>query len=245
MIQVLNRAFDILECIAQDIDKQKGLNEIATTCGLNTATCANILKTLVNRGYVLQQEYKGKYELGPMVFWIAEYGLLNKKIADIAKSKVDALSDQLEETCLIVALNRGEKIVLYSTEGNRAVQINPKIMISDDLSTTATGRLLVSQLPDEEIRELVTKKHLTFKRWKKVSNMTNLFEEIEKVRNSDYVLNLDVEDVVHLAFPIMIREKVVAALGIGLPATRFKGKHKQEILEAGLRVAREISHLLL
>ena len=52
MIQVINRALNILEILAQEPDKEFGLSEIATAVELNAGTCANILKTLVYRNYV-------------------------------------------------------------------------------------------------------------------------------------------------------------------------------------------------
>ena len=50
MIQVINRALNILEIIAHDHNKEWGLSEIANELELNHGTCANILKTLVQRG---------------------------------------------------------------------------------------------------------------------------------------------------------------------------------------------------
>ena len=47
MIQVINRALNILEILAQEPDKEFGLSEIATAVELNAGTCANILKTLL------------------------------------------------------------------------------------------------------------------------------------------------------------------------------------------------------
>ena len=52
MIQVINRAFDILEYIAKDPDKPKALGEIASDLDLNAGTCANIIKTMVARKYL-------------------------------------------------------------------------------------------------------------------------------------------------------------------------------------------------
>ena len=58
MIQVINRALNILEILAQEPDKEFGLSEIATTVELSAGTCANILKTLVYRNYVEQSGTK-------------------------------------------------------------------------------------------------------------------------------------------------------------------------------------------
>ena len=52
MIQVINRALDILELIAEEPEKQKSLSEISEKLDLNSGTCANIIKTLVSRNYI-------------------------------------------------------------------------------------------------------------------------------------------------------------------------------------------------
>lgn len=54
MIQVINRAFDILEFVATDPTRPKSLTEVAEAAGLNQGTCANIMKTMVNRRYLDQ-----------------------------------------------------------------------------------------------------------------------------------------------------------------------------------------------
>ena len=43
MIQVINRALNILEILAQEPDKEFGLSEIATAVELNAGTCAKRL----------------------------------------------------------------------------------------------------------------------------------------------------------------------------------------------------------
>lgn len=50
MIQVINRSVDILEYVAEDIYRPKLLGNIAKDLNLNVATCANIVKTLIDRG---------------------------------------------------------------------------------------------------------------------------------------------------------------------------------------------------
>ena len=71
MIQVLNRAFDILEMCAKNAEKVYSLSEIADQLQLNRTTCANIVKTLVTRNYLEQTGYRRGYRLGSKVFHLA------------------------------------------------------------------------------------------------------------------------------------------------------------------------------
>ena len=66
MIQVIHRALNIMEYIALDPERPKGLGDIAERMDLNAATCANIIKTLVTRKYLVKLEKQKGYLLGPM-----------------------------------------------------------------------------------------------------------------------------------------------------------------------------------
>ena len=79
MIQVINRALNILEILAQEPDKEFGLSEIATAVELNAGTCANILKTLVYRNYVEQSGTKKRYKLGYMIILTIQNSSMQQK----------------------------------------------------------------------------------------------------------------------------------------------------------------------
>ena len=51
MIQVLNKAINILELLSSDATREFPLAEIASSLEMDKGTCANILKTLRLRGY--------------------------------------------------------------------------------------------------------------------------------------------------------------------------------------------------
>jgi len=76
MIQGINKAFNILEFIANDPGKEYSLTEISDSLKFQRNTCANILKTLVSRGYVDQPKPKGGYKLGEMLYQLTD---ANKK----------------------------------------------------------------------------------------------------------------------------------------------------------------------
>ena len=87
MIQVINRALNILEILAQEPDKEFGLSEIATAVELNAGTCANILKTLVYRNYVEQSGIKKGYKLGYMVYQLTRDNLIIRNSSMHQKSQ--------------------------------------------------------------------------------------------------------------------------------------------------------------
>ncbi len=65
MIQSVDRALDILDCVARTEDGAR-LSEVAGALGLNRTTVHNLLRTLRLRGY-LEQERGGRYRLGSVL----------------------------------------------------------------------------------------------------------------------------------------------------------------------------------
>jgi DNA-binding IclR family transcriptional regulator len=66
MIQVIHRALNIMEYVAADPERPKELGDIAEDLKLHSATCANIIKTLVTRQYLVKLEKQKGYLIGPM-----------------------------------------------------------------------------------------------------------------------------------------------------------------------------------
>ena len=68
LIQVLERAFDILEMLARN-GKTFRSSEIAAELNLSQQTVNNLLRTLYERGYLSQNERR-EYRLGGQCFYL-------------------------------------------------------------------------------------------------------------------------------------------------------------------------------
>jgi DNA-binding IclR family transcriptional regulator len=97
MIQVLNRAFDILELVASDRGKKFGLGEIADSLGLNHGTCANIIKTMLSREYIDQISIRGGYRLGPKAYYLTGNFPFKKELLSISVELMKSLRSKLNE----------------------------------------------------------------------------------------------------------------------------------------------------
>ena len=102
MIQVINRALDILEYSAKHPDHVYSLTDIADHFGLNHATCANILKTLVIRKYIEQVGHKKGYRLGSMAYYLTGNITFRNNLVDIAKPVMKDLCELLNESVIMV-----------------------------------------------------------------------------------------------------------------------------------------------
>src|SRR5574340_1645545 len=101
MIQVINRALDILEFLASEPERPKSLSEIAEKLDLNSGTCANIIKTLVNRRYVEKLDKKRGYFLGAKAYGLTGNDGYKKDLIGAAKEILEGLTKKLNENSLL------------------------------------------------------------------------------------------------------------------------------------------------
>ncbi|MCY7352374.1 MAG: helix-turn-helix domain-containing protein [Cytophagaceae bacterium] len=223
MIQVIHRAFDILEYIAK-AEREVPLSEIADHLGLNHATCANILKTMVTRRYVEQSGPKKGYRLGAMTFFISGNPAYRKDLVEAGRDELDKMTADLNENSLLAVLRDDKRLCLYTALGKHDLQV--KTSPEKHAYNTATGRLLLAYLSDSE-RETFVKRfglpkpeHL----WDEAATHGGFVEVLRKIRQEGYATQRTQAYIVGLAVPIFRDGKVVAGLGLFLPEMRYGGR---------------------
>ncbi len=245
MIQVLNRAFDILDYLSVEPDRPKGLGQIAGDLGLHPATCANILKTMVRRGFVDQSAPKSGYTLGPAAYRLARSGPYRRGLVAASEPPMTALAKQLQETVLIAVLRGHERVVPCQVEGDQDLQVRSDIASVSNLYETVTGRLLLAFLPADRLETFIIRYGLPENgAWPNVRTKTQTYAALKKIRRDGKTLETSKPQIAAAAYPIWENETVVAALGLFLPKFRFKGEHRRKVLAGLVATADEISRRL-
>ena len=243
MIQVIQRTFDILEFLAQAPDQPRPLGEIAGTLSLNPGTCANILKTMVARGYVNQVAPKKGYTLGPAAYALVRNGPYRRDLVQAAELPMTRLARDLGETVLIAALHRHRRLTLCQVEGDKDLQVRSDVTTTEDIYSLATGRLLLAYLSGDELETFILRHGLPRKSWPSAQTREDLEAGLREIRTEGEIVTGSGE-VVAVARPLREGEKVVAALGLFLPRFRFRGDHRKKILAGMKATAAEITQRL-
>ena len=123
MIQVINRALDILEYISIDPAKPKLLGHIANDLKLNPATCANIIKTLVNRGYLEKSDIQKGYQIGKQLTHLSSEKYSYQNLIDVADIEMKNITKQLNEKCLLAVLKGDKRKIIHK---NKIIIISKK-----------------------------------------------------------------------------------------------------------------------
>ena len=245
MIQVLNSGLDILEYCSKQPDKEYSLTEIADHLGLNHATCANILKTLVFRKYIEQVGHKKGYRLGRMVYYLTGNVSYRGNLVDLAKPIMRELCEMLNETVIIAVYNMqsNQRIILHTEYCDHELQVRSNR--EKNVYDTSTGRLIMAYLPEDDLLNVVKKKGLPAPSiWKEASSsFEDLKRELAKIREKGIAFQTSAAHVIGVAVPIFYKERVIASLGIYAPKIRFIGELKTLIIDQLTYYAKKLSEV--
>lgn len=232
MIQVVQRTLNVLECLARGGEKPAALGEIAQATGLNPATCSRILKTLVSRDYAEQGGRRQGYQLGPMSYALAARGAYRKDLVASAEPFVRRLAHTTGETAIVAIVHQNTRYTICQAEGGQDVQVRDGAVLCDEVYPYATGRLLLAHMPAADLDAFVAHSGLPDAEiWPRAHTRHGLLTELASLRTSATVVTTKGQ-IVGLARPVSRAGRVVAALGLYLPASRFTGARREEIIQA-------------
>ena len=243
MIQVLHRALNILEFIAQHPNREYSLTEIADQQQLNHGTCANILKTLVTRGYIEQVGHKKGYRLGAMSYHLTRNKAYRRDLILAAEAPMQQLTQAVNETSLLAIVVNDRRITLHTAECDRDIQARGNV--DRTVYDSATGRLLLAhQAEAEQVRFARTYGLPTEEVWPGITTEPQLLNALAQLRETGLSIDHTNRQIVGLAVPLYQQGQVKAALGVFLPEIRYTDAHRDEIIHALRQTASRINQNL-
>ncbi len=236
MIQVLNRALDILELLSRNLDKEHSLSEIADPLHLNHSTCANIIKTMISRGYI---EKKKGYTLGKQLYYLTNNFANEAEIIKWAINPMKKLSNTLHESCIIAIIKSNSRITLHKETFVQELQVNA--LDEKHAYHTATGRLLLAYMEPADRNAFINTYGLPGTMWKEIDNERALIDEFHKINKAGYAIHYDESNIVGVAVPVFDKKRAIASLGVYLPQNRYTKAVKDKLLENLKETAKIIS----
>ncbi|WP_427026542.1 IclR family transcriptional regulator (plasmid) [Aureimonas ureilytica] len=149
----LDRAFDILDCLAE-ARRPLRAGEIAALLGAPRSTIYELGALLQARG-LLEDAGEGKLFLGERVHLLAAaYAAVSGRHAAI-QSALKRIVEETAETAQFCRLDGNQYYVAAQREGSRPFRISTDIGERVPLTWTASGRVLVDHLTPDEILAFV------------------------------------------------------------------------------------------
>lgn len=234
MIQVIDRALNILELLGSDPNRSFPLAEIAENIGLQKTTCANILQSLCGRDYVEHRTRPTGYKLGYKAFRLVNSPVYYDTLKNIAAEQMDALFNAVGETAVLAVLVNGRRIVISVKECQQG--ITARIKHSANLYRAATGRVIIANYPREKASRLIDRIGLPDPAdWEEISTKDQLKSALQVIQQEKFC-EVRSSDIIGLAMPIIRNGIAIASIGVCVPLFRFDD-YKRDSIKKSLEAA--------
>lgn len=221
----------LLDLLAQS-SRGMRLPEVANGAGLSRATAYQRLLTLIEAGFVEQDE-EMRYRLSMHCVRLSAAALEQADLGTRARPLLQALVDRVKETASLAVLERGLPCIVSRVESEALLRAEQKIGTTMSLEGSASGRVLTAFCDPATRQKLAA------------SGEPLASEEIlEDVRRQRYAISSGYthSGVTAIAAPIFNHEqKCVATVSLVIPDTRFSLEAFREPL---LETAEALSKVL-
>jgi DNA-binding IclR family transcriptional regulator len=251
MIQVIERFHKIMDIVAEEPERVRGLSELAVALEVSAPACSNIVRTMTELGYLRSLGPRRGFVMGDTPYYLTRRGQFRRHLVELAMPALKALEEELNEFVVLVTENHGNRFELIRLEGHAQVQVRPNPGLRN-LLQSSTGCAMLSYKTPAEIATY-WERHGGGGNCLRVNTLEELNRECGKIRKVGYCLlqptGKKPEELgnypVTAGFPVRENQQVVAAVGIMLPALRMLNGNREKIVAAGLRTAQKIEGRLV
>jgi IclR family acetate operon transcriptional repressor len=199
------------------------ITELAKELAISPSAAHRIASTLVSEGFLEQEPRSRRYMLcGGVVLGHARSEL--ERLLDVAPAHLASLRDSTDET-VHIAVRTGMQVGFpLAVESRRQVRVSSSVGRSVPVHAAATGKVLLSHLPDDEIRAMLGSR-LEPLTDRTLLTTEALLAELADVRRNGYAVNTsETEDGIYTVAVAIedARGLPVCALAVSAPLARVR-----------------------
>ena len=224
------------------------VSEVSEELSVAPSTAHRLLAMLVHRGFVRQDPATKAYAAGPVLAEISFAALRDSDIRPRARPFIEELVREVGETVHLVMLNGTRVLFTDCVEGTRALRAGSRVGTRLPAQCTAGGKVLLAELPDDQIRELYRDEELEQLTPRSVATVTGLLTRLDETRRHGYALNDGESEEELRAVAVAIRDlagRVRAAITLSAPGYRLPPDQVPGVVAAMRRTADRIREILL
>jgi IclR family acetate operon transcriptional repressor len=231
-VRSVDRAAALLLALGES-EGEAGVTELARRLGLHKSTASRLLATLEKRGLVEQDDETGRYRLGMVVLRLAETAERTLDLRAIAMPELDRLARATRETTGLGVAHGDRLLTVAQSDGPNLVAMGDWTGRSVPMHSIASGKILLSAMPEREILRLV-KAGLDRYTERTITELEPLLEELARIRRRGYATAFgEFEPGLNaVAAPVYdARGQVAAAVDVWGPSFRITPNRVPELIQ--------------
>lgn len=246
-VKSLEKALLILRMMIEE-SRSLSLTEISRKLDFGKGTVHRILDTLRSHQFVRQDPATLKYGLGSLAVQMRNAVRSEDYIVKIIKPHLKKLSESCPEAISASVLEFNEIRYIARFESREPLRVSIGVGTKFPAHCTATGKVLLSDLNNEQLKKLYDGRVNIQKMTKNsIGSFSHLLKELKRVRDQNFALDFEeaLIGVNCVARPIRDSKKnVISAISISGPISRMTKKKMLEFAEllsgTGDRISEEL-----
>lgn len=229
-VAVLNKAMAILSLLAADVSCT--VARICAETGVTKPAAYRILKTLETGGYVVRDDQRREYSVGPALFGLSRALRSSNDLLQLARPVMQELNEEFDETINIGVVNNGKVVYLDTIESAQRLRSTVHIAIRDHIHSTALGKAILAALPPDEAKRLLTQAERPALTPNTVRSVQELLDQIEQFRAQGFAVDDEENEVGSRCVGAAIVTgdgRPVAALSISAPTSRMNSRAMAQV----------------
>lgn len=247
-VQVIDRAFDILELLAQE-KEGLGVTEIGNRIGLHKSTVHRIVGAMAERGYIEKVPERSVYKIGLKFIEISSVYLNKVELKTEARPYLWELTTLMNLPTHLAILDGCDAVYIDKVDVVNSIRLYSQIGRRIPVYCSALGKSLISGLTEFELEQTISKCNFEKITDKTITTREELLNQIKKTR----LVGWSVDDEEHdegircIASPIYdYRGKVMAAVSIAGPSRIISRENDEQtgklVSEAAMKISRRLGY---
>lgn len=221
------------------------LSDISRAMELNKATTLRLLSTLEQLAFVQRNSEDRTYRIGPSAFYVGN-GFFSGSKREQIRQIMRRLVTELRHTVTLGVLDSASVLFVERVDGIDRVKVTVDIGSRLPAYASATGKVLLAGLSDEEIKRRFASKN--FRRFtpRTIPSLTALLAEIRTIRSQGFAANDEESDKGLFAISVPVPSasgRPAAALGAAYPIGFVDSALKTSVLRTLRLYAEEIGYV--
>jgi DNA-binding IclR family transcriptional regulator len=228
---VVEKVRAVLECYIREGAFSLGFAELLEGSGMSRASLHRTLSEMTENGFLVQPTRRDEYRLGPFLRSAAALASAVTSVVDIARPHMERLRDECRETVVLAELHGAHVVPVARADGLHEMRMNQEVGKRYPAHAGATGKVLLANLPPDELDGLIGGGRLDRLTEATVTSRSKLDADLRRIRESAVGVSHGerVADAVAISAPVFdAAGRCVAALTISGVASRYEAERLDE-----------------
>jgi DNA-binding IclR family transcriptional regulator len=239
----VRRMLDIFELMLAR-GKPLTVAEIVVQLHIPKSTAYELIRTANEAGYIERRAKDSKLFLGRKLFELGMAYRSQIDLLDEGSRIIEDLREATGETIQLSVMDNELMLVLAKEEGSRPIRIISRIGSRVPVNWAAAGRLLVSDLEDDTLKELLGRTVRPSPTGHAATDVDKLIRQIRRFRRQGFGVEINEtnEHAGCVAAPVIdLSGRCVAAISIVAPEQRLARGNRERLIEAVRAAAERLS----